>query len=102
MLRTNAPLIKEPTAGKPASAFGIDPAKADVKGGLDDAAHKRAAAKVEFMGAPWTIVAELEIAEAWPVPTNSARHRLCGSLDLAGQFVVGFSSPAASSDPSTR
>ncbi|MCJ2047930.1 methyl-accepting chemotaxis protein [Methylobacterium sp. J-078] len=61
-LRSNPPLSRSVTAGKPATALGLD--KADLAGErpftyTDGSGHRMVAtARVSVLGAPWTIVAE--------------------------------------------
>jgi methyl-accepting chemotaxis protein len=87
MLRTNAPLVKTPTAGKPASDLGFVSGKA-VHDGKD---YITAESNVEFFDAPWRIIAEQSNEEALSAVSSITRMMVIAlAVIIAAQMLLGW------------
>ncbi len=88
---TNLPLAKSPTAGQPASTLDIDVAKAKEAGGPQQRYAHACSRNIDFMGSPWTVVAEFENEEALrDAVALKQTMSFAGLIILAGQLLVGF------------
>jgi methyl-accepting chemotaxis protein len=92
IIRTNAPLAAEPTAGKPASIMGIALDSADASHSTrNGTAYFAAEAKVEFLGTEWTVYAEQADHEALAGAAGISRTMgLAALLIAAAQILIGW------------
>ena len=91
LLRTNAPLSKTPTAGKPASELGFSSGKDAGRAEHDGKEYITAESNVEFFGAPWRIIAEQSTDEALSGVNSMTQTLTMAALVILGaQILIGW------------
>jgi methyl-accepting chemotaxis protein len=91
LLRTNAPLSKTPTAGKPASELGFSSGKDAGRAEHDGKEYITAESNVEFFGAPWRIIAEQSTDEALSGVSSMTQTLTMAALVILGaQILIGW------------